>query len=274
MKRVMGLLGVITVASAACAPGPPSVEERVLSSGQRLGVLSREITGPADNRYLFLAYTSTAKPSEVLLDEMRALWDAERSDVERSGVRRATLQANAPYRFLEVYMVGWDVPEGSLVPHELGCIDFAHSASGRWDEGTLGCCTMGWCDLRGGYPPRPPVIHRIRLSQPEPVAVAFVLGALAWVAAARASKLVCRIHDRSRRWLYGGTLVLLIGMLFAVLPAFPVVWLYRLTRPDALLCSFSLGALLSFFIPCALFAARLGVLLWGGRWRGWASTVA
>ena len=250
------------MASIACAPGPPSVEERVLSSGQSLGVLSREITGPADNRHLFLAYASTAKPSEALLDEMRALWDAEKSAVERSGVRRATLQANAPYRFFEVYMVGWDVPEGSLVPHELGCVDFTHSASGRWDEGRLGCCTMGWCDLRGGYLPRPPVIHRIRLSQPEPVAVAFALGALAWVASARASGLVCRIHDRYRRWLYGGTLVLLIAMLFAVLPVFPVVWLCRLTRPDAFLCFFSPGALLSLFIPCAIFAARLGVLLW------------
>jgi hypothetical protein len=258
MKHIIGLVGAVAV---ACAPAPSPVEQRVLASGQRIDVLRSDITGPADSRALFLAYTSGAKAGDPLLGEIRALWDGVRSDAERSGAGYAFIQANARYRFLEIYMVGWDLPEASLVPHEKGCVGFERMASGQWEEGALGCCSRGWCDLRGGYPPAPAAVHTIGPSQPEVLAVLLSLAAVAWGAAAGLSRLVRRIHDRYRRWLYGGTLVLLAAVILAVLPAFPVVWLYRLTRPGALLCIFSLAVWSSFLIPPTLFAMRLGVLL-------------
>ena len=61
-----------------------------------------------------------------------------------------------------------------------------------------------------------------------------------------------RIDDAGRRIIYGGVIIFLVGLVVLALPSVLVVWLYSLTHPAALVCSFLIwpGLLLPLAVYC------------------------
>jgi hypothetical protein len=259
-----GALVLIAGAIVACIPAD-AAQRRVLSSGRRIEVLGSGITGwPAEFRSFSVAYTSDAVAGAPLLQEIREVWEDVRAEAERSDAHLAFINAKARYPYVAVYMVGWDLPKASLVPREKGSVSFKRLPTGRWEEGPIGCSTMGWCELRGGFPPQPAVYKRIGPLQPEFVVVLLACAFGAWLAGAVLAGLLRRIRDCYRRWLYGGAVALLAGAVLLALPVFLLVGLFRLSRPDVLICEFAASVWLSFFVPVALYVVRLRVLVWRG----------
>jgi hypothetical protein len=88
--------------------------------------------------------------------------------------------------------------------------------------------------------------------QVEYVLALIVATALARLAALLAWTLVGRMDDTGRRVIYGGVIILLIGLVLLALPSLILVWLYSLTHPEALVCTFIVwpGLLLPLGIYC------------------------
>jgi hypothetical protein len=86
----------------------------------------------------------------------------------------------------------------------------------------------------------------------EYILALIVATGLARLAALLAWTLVGGIDDRARRVIYGGIVILLIGLVVLALPSVLVVWLYSLTHPQAIVCSFIVwpGLLLPLGVYC------------------------
>ena len=78
---------------------------------------------------------------------------------------------------------------------------------------------------------------------------------VAMLAAKAAHAFWALFQDRTRRFVYGGIVALIIGVPVLLLPAPLVQWLYSFEHPNAYVCPFAVGY--GYFVPILVYAYRL-----------------
>jgi hypothetical protein len=72
-----------------------------------------------------------------------------------------------------------------------------------------------------------------------------------------------RMDDAARRIIYGGAIVLILGVVLFALPSILLRWLYSLTHPHAFLCLF--GVWPGLLLPLIVYGLGVARLMWRDR---------